>query len=316
MREGLNCQIVQDLLPNYIENLTSDITNQAIEEHISGCQECNELINILSAEITTKKFAPKRELKFLKKIKLTKLIAAISCILLALILSYLLYASEYKFINDKQVLSDGITQYISDNPHKVLDAYVLETKEVDGVLIAFFKDNKDSNVYGFAQLVKGVNLKYRFVSVGFNPSHYSAIVDTHRFETSKGVYYGIGGYNLDENITSYGLRLYDVNRGDLTRDMLKFKVENSQFLDVRKESDLQKSVKELELKGNPIFYGAYNTALLDVEGKDITENYRIPNITDTWSTSTATAESFMLYVFIAIVLIIGAILARYFWSEG
>ena len=32
MKENRNCKIVQDLLPNYIEKLTTEETNQFIEE--------------------------------------------------------------------------------------------------------------------------------------------------------------------------------------------------------------------------------------------------------------------------------------------
>ena len=313
MKQDLNCMIVQDLLPNYIEKLTSDATNQAVEEHISTCEQCNELLNIMSAEITTKETAPKMELKFLKKIKPTRLIAAMSCILLALILSYMLYASEYEFTSDKKVLSDAITEYTSHGRHKVADAYVLETKEIDGVLIAFFKDNRNPNVYGFAKLLKGANMKYRLVRANYRPSAYSAIVDTYRFDTSKGAYYAVGGYNLDNNIASYGLRLYDDSRSNFADDLLRFNIENSQFLDIKKESDIQKIIKEFE--GSLVFFGHDSTSLLDAEGNDITKSYKIPNITNTWGASTGTAELFMNYVFIAIVLILGAIFARYFWSE-
>ncbi|MDD2480665.1 MAG: zf-HC2 domain-containing protein [Lutispora sp.] len=200
IKQDLDCMIVQDLLPNYIEKLTSDVTNQAVEEHISTCEQCNVLLNIMSAEITTKKTAPKRELKFLKKIKLSRLIAAVSCILLALIFSYMLYASEYKFTSDKKVLAAAITEYTSHGRYKVADAYILETKEIDGALIAFFKDNNSPNVYGFARLLKGINMKYRLVSANYGPCAYSAIVDTYRFDTRKGAYYAVGGHNLDKRL--------------------------------------------------------------------------------------------------------------------
>jgi len=50
----------------------------------------------MSVEITSKKTVPKRELKFLKKIKLTRLIPEVSCILLALIFSYRLVSANYR----------------------------------------------------------------------------------------------------------------------------------------------------------------------------------------------------------------------------
>ena len=97
------------------------------------------------------------------------------------------------------------------------------------------------------------------------------------------------------------MRLYDKSRSDFIEDMLKFNIENSQFLDIKKETDLQKSIKKLQ--GNLVFFGHNSTVLLDAEGNDITENYKIPDIKSTWGAGTGTAELFVLYVFIAIVLI-------------
>ena len=44
MKEKTNCKIVQDLLPNYIENLTNEETNRFIEEHLKECPECHAII--------------------------------------------------------------------------------------------------------------------------------------------------------------------------------------------------------------------------------------------------------------------------------
>ncbi len=313
MKHDLNCMIVQDLLPNYIQKHTSDITNKAVEEHIRICEQCNELLNTMSIEVAGKKSTFKKYLEFLKDIKPRRLIAAVSCILLALVLSCMLYYSEYKFTDDKTVLSAAITEYASHGRHKVEDAYVLETKKVDGVLVAFFKDSKNPDIYGFAKLLKGINMKYRLVNASYRPRTYSAIVDTYRFKTIKGTYYAVGGHNLDKNIAFYGLKLFDYSRSEFTKDMLKFDIKNNQFLDVKKESDLQKSIESFE--GDLTLFGHNDIILLDATGIDITESYKIPDITDTWGAGISTAELFMLYVFIAIVMVLGVVFARYFLTK-
>ena len=43
MKEQKICNIVQDLLPNYIENLTNEETNKFIDENLKECSECNQL---------------------------------------------------------------------------------------------------------------------------------------------------------------------------------------------------------------------------------------------------------------------------------
>lgn len=40
MEHELDCAIVCDLLPSYVDGLTSEATNRAIGEHLSGCAEC------------------------------------------------------------------------------------------------------------------------------------------------------------------------------------------------------------------------------------------------------------------------------------
>ena len=45
-----NCKIVQDLLPNYIENLTSEETNTFIEEHLTECEDCKKIYETMKKD--------------------------------------------------------------------------------------------------------------------------------------------------------------------------------------------------------------------------------------------------------------------------
>lgn len=247
------------------------------------------------------------------KIRFSRKIAAVVCLLLALIFSYVIYSSEYKFDNDKDILSAAITEYASHGRYALEDANVLETKEIDGILIAFFKDNNNPDVFGFARLLKGLNMKYRLVNASYGPDSYSAVVKTYKFDTNKGTYYAVGGYNCDENIVSYGIRLFDDKDFD-TKDILKYNIKNSQFLDILKNSDLQKNMKEIKGKDEEYFF-SHRTVLLDSKGNDITENYFIPTSNSGWGAGVGTAELFTLNVLVAIVMILGVIFTRYFWRE-
>ena len=51
MKEKRNCKIVQDLLPNYIENLTNEETKNFIEEHLKECNECKNILENMQKEI-------------------------------------------------------------------------------------------------------------------------------------------------------------------------------------------------------------------------------------------------------------------------
>ncbi len=313
MNQNLSCSIFKDLLPNYIEKLSSNDTNYVMEQHLRSCKECHKEFETMSAKVNVQETTPKRELKF-RKIKKTKIIAALLSIVLSLTFSYLLYASEYEFTNDKGVLSSAITDYTSFGKYS-LDAYVLETKEVDGVLVAFFKDNSNPDVYGFARLLKGFNQKYRLVGASFSPVSYSSVLKTYSFESKEGKYWVVGGHAIDDAVEYYSLNFYpnyDFNNDE--KEPIKFKINNSQFLDFHLETDLIRDLKE-RIGENNYVIDQWRFSMLDATGKDITEAYRNPPSDDTWSSGTGTVELFMLYVFIAIVLFLGFIFTRYFLTD-
>jgi hypothetical protein len=68
---SLKCHIVKDLLPNYIEHLTSEETNQEIKSHLEQCSNCrNEFCEmnkpVLKIE-QEKQVINKKEVNYLKK---------------------------------------------------------------------------------------------------------------------------------------------------------------------------------------------------------------------------------------------------------
>lgn len=97
----VDCKIVQDLLPNYIEKLTNKETNQYIEEHLNFCKECQDILSNMKndIEIDSKK-RDKREVKYVKKYqnKLRTLKVTILLILLALILSLVIITGRKIYI--------------------------------------------------------------------------------------------------------------------------------------------------------------------------------------------------------------------------
>ena len=70
MKHDLPCAIVQDLLPNYLEGLTSDETNQAVESHLAACPGCAARKAAMAGETPAAEAAEQaREVDFLKQVK-------------------------------------------------------------------------------------------------------------------------------------------------------------------------------------------------------------------------------------------------------
>ena len=38
------CEVIQDLMPSYIDGLTSPVTSRVVEEHVEGCEKCRKVL--------------------------------------------------------------------------------------------------------------------------------------------------------------------------------------------------------------------------------------------------------------------------------
>ena len=41
----LDCKVIEDLLPLYLDNVCSDTSKQLVGEHLKECEDCRRLIN-------------------------------------------------------------------------------------------------------------------------------------------------------------------------------------------------------------------------------------------------------------------------------
>lgn len=70
MENKEKCKIVQDLLPNYIDKLTSEETNSFVEKHLEECNECHEIIENMKKDFEKERNElNKKTIKYAKKYK-------------------------------------------------------------------------------------------------------------------------------------------------------------------------------------------------------------------------------------------------------
>ena len=65
------CEVIRDLLPSYIDELTSEVTNEVIRDHLAGCEDCRAKYDSMHAaeDIPQPEGQEKEEIDFLKKNK-------------------------------------------------------------------------------------------------------------------------------------------------------------------------------------------------------------------------------------------------------
>ena len=112
-----NCKIVQDLLPNYIEKLTSEETNTFIEEHLNECEDCKTRYESMKKDykIENEK-RDGREVEYIKKynkkMKVWKKILLIALVIFAVYACSVIYKLILLLTIDKQnIMSNNKENY-------------------------------------------------------------------------------------------------------------------------------------------------------------------------------------------------------------
>lgn len=140
------CEVIKDLFPSYIDGLTSDKTNKAIEEHTASCSDCARSLKLMRGD-TGMDIQPgeddEKEIAFLKKTKRMQNIAFISsmaavvlCALTVLIRILIVgtsYNGAYYLIEDLTV-QNGIVNIKPATADSVNVISRIKFTEADGVL--------------------------------------------------------------------------------------------------------------------------------------------------------------------------------------
>ena len=166
MNEKKDCKIVQDLLPNYIDKLTSKETNTYIEEHVNGCKECKKILDAMQKDIQLQeKKLEKKKVKYIKKYnhKLRILKTTLLSIILILVVLFVAFPGRkmviIKSLEDKfqvyeqqsdnvyikaLMYNDSNLQFTYENYYKDddLKKYVMTNPEADIKVTQYFYQNE------------------------------------------------------------------------------------------------------------------------------------------------------------------------------
>ena len=321
MRETkLDCCVVRDLLPSYLEELTEAETTDMVKEHIEHCEACRQVENDMRVQVPVEK-APQRALKFLKRVKRTRLMAAILSAVVALFCMWWLYDQEFHYANTEAGRLEAVCDYIPLPEDSTMSLGVkagtlvraVSWQTIDNHLFIFFGADNEENVHGVMHLVRGVNGKYRTLEASYGPSQYTAGVYGESL-TPKGTdwkLYMVAGDNCRDiysaEVHYIGLDYDGINPYTAVKT---YELSDSNFLWIMEQSDLE---RELGFSDKDII-GLHmdDVRLLNKNGEDITDEYKDESMTASWGAGKGTAEFFLLYVYMGIVAALGVVFIRYF----
>ena len=286
----LKCAVVLDLLPQYLEGLTSEETNEEIREHLAGCEACRAAKQAMGLELSIEK-APKPNRDFLKALNRRRILGAVISALAALGCAVGLYFMEFSVdASDTMRLEAAIAEY----NHEEMEVDVAETVKIGKYLYVLYLREDLSGHYGLAELERGIFGKYRF--------HSSSNSDWPLYNASAGKVRGqeylliFGIYDLP-GVTRYTARDW---QGEV---LYEAPAETAPFLRV------------VELEETADFFPSELASYYDENGSELTRRQLVdalPKAAEGQNWSVGSAEMGMVYFFIAVILALGVILVRYF----
>lgn len=91
------CEMIQDLLPSYIDELTSDVTNREIETHMMECKQCKNVLEQMKAPDMEDTEKEVKEIDFLKKTKKKHQKNIILCVAIVWAIAVIFYCAGNYF---------------------------------------------------------------------------------------------------------------------------------------------------------------------------------------------------------------------------
>ena len=317
MDKKLDCCVVRDLLPAYIEELTEEETSAQVREHLEDCGECRALEQDMRARVPVEK-APKGALNFLKRVKRTRLLAAVVTLALTLWCIWWLYDAEFHYANTESGRLAAVEGYITEPEDSSMNHdlkagtpfHVIAWQEARGKLFIFYKADNRDNVHGMIQLTRGINGKYRTDEATMDPFPYTAGVMARRLDVRKTDWSPIviAGDSCREiySIAVEYAWFDEAERREVMGHELIYPVSEVNFFWLLEEEDVREQL------GAPSKVGPRDVRYLDKEGNDITEEFWDDSVWQSWSGGKTTAEQELLYVYMGIVAAVGWAFIRYF----
>ncbi len=198
---------MDNLLPNYIDNLTDKQVNKYIEKHISECPNCRQKLEDMNGEFKLEKINREKEEKQLKRLnrKIFKII--IACVIATIIISILVCSGIIIYANHKngiQVSNYTYMQveYVKEDTKNTIDGNVY------GKIIAVFDEN---DICVSARIVeKGYTEEYIQKRMKYNLNYTDEKALSNYIKVNNEVHYNVNMWNgiNKENVLEYWSKYY------------------------------------------------------------------------------------------------------------
>ena len=168
MKNDLTCEVVQDLLPSYVDGLTSDVSNQAVEQHLKACESCRNLYSEMrepmngedASETNDEQKADSKrpsEIDYLKKIRKKNRMRILAAVLIVVIAVGVGLWSKVYVIGQKIEQAEFVQADVVVEDHNVsVQGLLLDTtkgvsdvafQEKDGIVTVSLRETRKSSFH-------------------------------------------------------------------------------------------------------------------------------------------------------------------------
>lgn len=172
MESKENCKIVKDLLPSYIDELTSEETKKYIENHLNDCSECKETLeNMKKVFERENENTTKKSIKYAKKYNRKMKLLALIIVAILLIIFCSTFVRNAILITS---LSNKSDEFIDcNNYHIVWSCYTMNYVTIHDV---YYKDGKFIE-YMYGYYYDYLNTELRSGTEGAWARYYDGVSD-------------------------------------------------------------------------------------------------------------------------------------------
>lgn len=139
MNKKTECEIVQDLLLGYVDDVLNTESKKIVEKHFSECKECQIKLNEIKKDIEDNENNQKKQIDYLKKIRRRNYIKSILISVgIVFFVFFIFYLRKFLIVNDfmnKAKKSSNSNNIYRESSKVVTDDAVAITKE-------WYKDGK------------------------------------------------------------------------------------------------------------------------------------------------------------------------------
>ena len=168
MKNDLTCEVVRDLLPSYVDGLTNDVSNQAVEQHMKTCESCRKLYSEMRepmngedvSEINDGQKADSQkssEIDYLKKIRKKNRMRILAAVLIVVIAVGVGLWSKVYVVGQEVEQAEFVQANVAVEDHKVsVQGLLLDTtkgvsdvafQEKDGIVTVSLRETRKSSFH-------------------------------------------------------------------------------------------------------------------------------------------------------------------------